>query len=40
LTYVLRQSRSDGIFFVPEFRGSAMAEMLDAIHGELPGLRV
>ena len=39
LSYVLRQSRSDGIFFVPEFRGSAMAEMLAAIHGELPALR-
>src|ERR1700738_375766 len=39
LSYVLRQSRSDGIFFVPEFRGSAMVEMLAAIHGELPALR-
>ncbi|GAC1403211.1 MAG: thioester reductase domain-containing protein [Mycobacterium sp.] len=39
LTYVLRQSRSDGIFFVPEFRGSAKAEMLDAIRCELPALR-
>ena len=39
LSYVLRQSRSDGIFYVPEFRGSAMAEMLDAIGGQLPALR-
>jgi fatty acid CoA ligase FadD9 len=39
LSYVLRQSRSDGIFFVPDYRGTAMAQMLDAIHAELPTLR-
>jgi fatty acid CoA ligase FadD9 len=39
LAYLLHQSRSDGIFFVPEHRGSAMGQMLDAIGGELPALR-
>lgn len=39
LVHVLGQSRADGIFLVPEYRGSAMAEMLDAVRGELPGLR-
>src|ERR1700687_4065777 len=39
LGHVLGQSRADGIFFVREYRGSAMAEMLDGIRGELPALR-
>src|SRR5258705_5666378 len=39
LTYVLQQSRSDGIFYVPEFQGLRMAEMLQEIEGELPALR-
>jgi acyl-CoA synthetase (AMP-forming)/AMP-acid ligase II len=39
LTHVLGQSRADGIFLVPEYRGSAMAAMLDGIRGELPALR-
>jgi fatty acid CoA ligase FadD9 len=39
LAYVLRHSRSDGIFYVPEYQGSRMAEMLEAIEGELPALR-
>jgi thioester reductase-like protein len=39
LAYVLRHSRSEGIFLVPEYRGSAMAEMLDSVRGEVPALR-
>ena len=39
LGHVLGQSRADGIFFVRDYRGSAMAEMLDGIRGELPALR-
>jgi acyl-CoA synthetase (AMP-forming)/AMP-acid ligase II len=39
LRHVLGQSRADGIFLVPEYRGTAMAEMLDALRGELPALR-
>jgi acyl-CoA synthetase (AMP-forming)/AMP-acid ligase II len=39
LVHVLGQSRTDGIFLVPEYRGSATAEMLDAVRGELPSLR-
>jgi acyl-CoA synthetase (AMP-forming)/AMP-acid ligase II len=39
LGHVLGQSRADGIFFVREYRGSAVAEMLDGIRGELPALR-
>jgi acyl-CoA synthetase (AMP-forming)/AMP-acid ligase II len=39
LTHVLRQSRADGIFLVPEYRGLAMAEMLEGSRRELPTLR-
>jgi acyl-CoA synthetase (AMP-forming)/AMP-acid ligase II len=39
LVHVLGQSRADGIFLVPEYRGSAMAETLDGVRGELPLLR-
>jgi fatty acid CoA ligase FadD9 len=39
LAYVLGQSRSDGIVYVPEFQGSRMAETLTEIDEELPGLR-
>jgi fatty acid CoA ligase FadD9 len=39
MTYILRQSRSNGIFFGSEYQGPAMAEMLNAIGGELPDLR-
>ena len=39
LVHVLGQSRADGIFLVPEYRGSDMAGMLAAVRGELPLLR-
>jgi acyl-CoA synthetase (AMP-forming)/AMP-acid ligase II len=39
LRHVLGQSRADGIFLVPEYRGTPMADMLDALRGELPRLR-
>jgi acyl-CoA synthetase (AMP-forming)/AMP-acid ligase II len=39
LAHVLGQSRADGIFLVPEYRGTDMARMLDALRGELPLLR-
>ena len=39
VAYVLRHSRSDGIFYVPEFQGLQMAETLEEIEGELPALR-
>jgi acyl-CoA synthetase (AMP-forming)/AMP-acid ligase II len=39
LVHVLGQSRANGIFLVPEYRGTAMAEMLDAVRGDLPLLR-
>src|SRR6476646_1856980 len=39
LQYVLEQSASAGIFLLPEFRGNPMAESLQAIRSELPGLR-
>ena len=35
LRFVLEQSRADGIFLVPEYRGSRMAEMLAAVRGDL-----
>ena len=40
VAYVLHHSRSDGIFYVPEFQGLRMAETLEEIEGELPALRV
>lgn len=39
LVYVLGQSRSDGIFFVPEYRGNLMAETLARVREHLPALR-
>src|SRR3954462_1485963 len=39
LEHVLRQSRADGIFLVPEYRGTAMAEMLATVRRDLPALR-
>ncbi|HEX6021454.1 MAG TPA: AMP-binding protein [Solirubrobacter sp.] len=35
LAHVLGQSRADGIFLVPEYRGSPMAEMLERVRGDL-----
>jgi fatty-acyl-CoA synthase len=39
LDYVLRQSRSAGIFLVPEFRGNPMAASLEQVRSGLPELR-
>jgi len=39
LRYVLEQSGSSGIFFMPEFRGNPMEQSLDGVRGELPLLR-
>jgi fatty-acyl-CoA synthase len=39
LSYALRQSRAAGIFYVPEFRGSPMAEWVARANAELPALR-
>ena len=39
LKYVLEQSASSGIFLLPEFRGNPMAESLESVRSELPGLR-
>ena len=39
LAYVLGQSRSAGIFLVPEFRGSPMAQFLAEVRPQLPQLR-
>ena len=39
LRHVLAQSRAHGVFLVDEYRGTPMAEMLDALRGDLPGLR-
>jgi fatty-acyl-CoA synthase len=39
LSYALRQSRAAGIFFVPEFRGSPMAEWVAEAKAALPALR-
>jgi long-subunit acyl-CoA synthetase (AMP-forming) len=39
LVHVLAQSRADGIFLLPEYRGTRMVEMLDSVRRELPGLR-
>jgi acyl-CoA synthetase (AMP-forming)/AMP-acid ligase II len=35
LAHVLGQSRADGIFLVPSYRGSPMAEMLEEVRGDL-----
>jgi fatty-acyl-CoA synthase len=39
LSYALRQSGAAGIFYVPEFRGSPMAEWVAKAETELPALR-
>ena len=39
LKNVLEQSGAAGIFLLPEFRGDPMAQSLEAVRGELPGLR-
>ena len=39
LGHVLGHSRADGIFLVPEYRGTAMAESLGSVRGDLPALR-
>jgi hypothetical protein len=36
---VLGQSQADGIFLIPAYRGSAMAEMVQRVRGDLPALR-
>jgi fatty-acyl-CoA synthase len=36
---VLGQSQADGIFLVPAYRGSPMAEMVQQVRGDLPALR-
>ena len=39
LTHVLGQSQANGIFLVPRYRGTSMADLLDAVRGGLPRLR-
>ena len=39
LKYVLEQSGAAGICLLPEFRGNPMAQSLESVRGELPGLR-
>jgi acyl-CoA synthetase (AMP-forming)/AMP-acid ligase II len=39
LAYVLGRSRADGIFLVPQYRASRMAEMVEQVRGDLPALR-
>ncbi len=39
LAYVLGQSQADGIFLVPAYRESPMAEMVQQVRGDLPALR-
>jgi fatty-acyl-CoA synthase len=39
LAYVLGQSQADGIFLVPAYRASPMAEMVQQVHSDLPALR-
>ena len=39
LRYVLRQSRSAGLFYVPAFRGNPMQDHLDQVRESLPDLR-
>jgi acyl-CoA synthetase (AMP-forming)/AMP-acid ligase II len=39
LAYVLGQSQADGIFLVPAYRASPMAEMVQQVRGGLPALR-
>jgi fatty-acyl-CoA synthase len=39
VTYVLKQSRSAGIFVIPEFRGNRMLNTVEQIKGDCPELR-
>ena len=39
LTYVLGQSQADGIFLIPAYRASPMAEMVQQVRRDLPALR-
>jgi acyl-CoA synthetase (AMP-forming)/AMP-acid ligase II len=39
LAYVLGQSQADGIFLVPAYQASPMAEMVQQVRGDLPALR-
>ena len=39
LQYVLNQSRSAGIFYLPAFRGNPMGQSLEEVRGNLPALR-
>ena len=39
LTYVLRQSRSVGLFHMASYRGNPMAEIVAAVRADLPDLR-
>ena len=39
LAHVLGQSRADGIFLVPEYRGTALGEVLESVRRGLPVLR-
>jgi acyl-CoA synthetase (AMP-forming)/AMP-acid ligase II len=39
LTHVLGQSQANGVFLVPQYRGTSMADLLDAVRGGLPRLR-
>lgn len=39
LTHVLGQSQANGVFLVPQYRGTPMADLLDAVRGGLPRLR-
>ena len=39
LAYVLNQSRSAGIFLLPEFRGNPMMQHMDNVRGDCPELR-
>ncbi len=39
LTHVLGQSGASGVFLVPDYRGTMMAQLLAEVRGELPALR-
>ena len=39
LSHVLGQSKANGIFLVPEYRGTRMDQLLDDVRGGLPALR-
>jgi acyl-CoA synthetase (AMP-forming)/AMP-acid ligase II len=39
LTHVLGQSKANGIFLVPEYRGTRLDELLEGVRGKLPALR-